>query len=225
MTTSHVRPHTRRIHSTMGRDSDRSHIHMRDTRTALFFEEWVSTHLPDGKIDVKSLYQPINPEDEDDIVPDQHAAFAISLARSRNGVHHHHRHHVMPTNGPSMLGGGTNSGPRTVSSALWRDLDLQALYNVPPTGNHNPDDQIILPDSYRILTSGGGPGEFFRERLNPDGLDLDSSQLDEMDDDDDNDTLNGDDSARARTLRYPVHRRAHGSPSAPGRRHRSGTPR
>ncbi|KAH8705374.1 Apc13p protein-domain-containing protein [Talaromyces proteolyticus] len=56
--------------------------------------------LPVEEIYVPPQYQPINPEDEDDVVPDQHAAFGI--ARAMDSV-------------------GRRSEP------AWRDLGLQEL--------------------------------------------------------------------------------------------------
>ncbi|MCJ1284061.1 hypothetical protein MMC26_003392 [Xylographa opegraphella] len=37
-------------------------------------------HLPHEPIYVPPQHQPLNPEDEDDVVPDQHAAFGIQRA-------------------------------------------------------------------------------------------------------------------------------------------------
>ena len=37
-------------------------------------------HLPHEPIYVPPQHEPINPEDEDDVVPDQHAAFGITKA-------------------------------------------------------------------------------------------------------------------------------------------------
>ncbi len=44
------------------------------------FEEFCKDKLPDDDIYVPPQHQPINPEDEDDVVPDQHAAFGIQKA-------------------------------------------------------------------------------------------------------------------------------------------------
>lgn len=38
------------------------------------FEDFCKDKLPDDEIYVPPQHQPINPEDEDDVVPDQHAA-------------------------------------------------------------------------------------------------------------------------------------------------------
>ncbi|KAK1140711.1 hypothetical protein N8T08_009912 [Aspergillus melleus] len=43
----------------------------------------VPSYLPIEDIYVAAQYQPPNPEDEDDVVPDQHAAFGIARAMER----------------------------------------------------------------------------------------------------------------------------------------------
>lgn len=43
----------------------------------------VPSYLPIEEIYVLPQYQPPNPEDEDDVVPDQHAAFGITRAMER----------------------------------------------------------------------------------------------------------------------------------------------
>lgn len=60
----------------------------------------VPSFLPVEEIYLPPHYQPINPEDEDDVVPDQHAAFGIARA---------------------MDAAGRRSEP------LWRDLGMQEL--------------------------------------------------------------------------------------------------
>ncbi|KAJ5620242.1 hypothetical protein N7510_004226 [Penicillium lagena] len=57
----------------------------------------IPSFLPIEEIYVSPQYQPSNPEDEDDVVPDQHAAFGITRAMERRRV------------------------------AIWRDLGLEAL--------------------------------------------------------------------------------------------------
>ncbi|CAK7267335.1 hypothetical protein SEPCBS119000_002496 [Sporothrix epigloea] len=53
---------------------------MHNPRTADLFEEVCKDRLPNDDIFVPPQHQPINPEDEDDVVPDQHAAFGIQRA-------------------------------------------------------------------------------------------------------------------------------------------------
>lgn len=59
----------------------------------------IPTYLPIEDIYLQPQYQPPNPEDEDDVVPDQHAAFGIARAMERR------------------------------REAVWRDLGLEALVN------------------------------------------------------------------------------------------------
>lgn len=54
---------------------------MHQPRTADLFEEFNRPpQLPNEEIYVPPHHQPPNPEDEDDVVPDQHAAFGITRA-------------------------------------------------------------------------------------------------------------------------------------------------
>ncbi|KAK2754500.1 hypothetical protein FQN54_006901 [Arachnomyces sp. PD_36] len=85
----------------MSKDSSPSHIHFHHPRLADVFEDFTRPHtslfsnlssnansspvtvpsfLPIEEIYVPPQYQPLNPEDEDDVVPDQHAAFGITRA-------------------------------------------------------------------------------------------------------------------------------------------------
>ncbi|KAJ5339651.1 hypothetical protein N7541_011610 [Penicillium brevicompactum] len=113
----------------MSKDSSASYIHMHQPRLADLFEEFTRPHasaattdphnpsdrdtnqygsaspttipsfLPVEDVYVAPQYQPPNPEDEDDVVPDQHAAFGIARAMDRR------------------------------REAVWRDLGLEALVN------------------------------------------------------------------------------------------------
>lgn len=56
---------------------------MQRARDADLFEDFCRDRLPDDEIYVPPHHQPINPEDEDDVVPDQHAAFGIQKATQR----------------------------------------------------------------------------------------------------------------------------------------------
>ncbi len=47
------------------------------------FEDFCKDKLPDDDIFVPPHNQPLNPEDEDDVVPDQHAAFGIQRATQK----------------------------------------------------------------------------------------------------------------------------------------------
>lgn len=56
---------------------------MHQPRYADVFEDFCKDKLPADDIYVPPHLQPINPEDEDDVVPDQHAAFGIQKATQR----------------------------------------------------------------------------------------------------------------------------------------------
>ncbi|GAB7363968.1 hypothetical protein MBLNU230_g4529t1 [Neophaeotheca triangularis] len=66
----------------MSRDSTHTHLHLHASSQADLLEAFTNAQskLPAETIDVPPHHQPLNPEDEDDIVPDQHAAFGIQRA-------------------------------------------------------------------------------------------------------------------------------------------------
>ncbi|CAJ0552108.1 Ff.00g060870.m01.CDS01 [Fusarium sp. VM40] len=68
----------------MNKDSSFTFIHMHRSRDADLFEDFCKDRLPDDEIYVPAVHQPINPEDEDDVVPDQHAAFGIQRATQKS---------------------------------------------------------------------------------------------------------------------------------------------
>lgn len=65
------------------KDSNHTYVHFTLSRTADLFEDFCKDKLPDDDIYVPPHNQPINPEDEDDVVPDQHAAFGIQRATQK----------------------------------------------------------------------------------------------------------------------------------------------
>lgn len=65
----------------MSKDSERSHVHLAMPRTALLFEDWNKHKLEFDDILVLPEHEPVNPEEEEDIVPDQHAAFGIAKSQ------------------------------------------------------------------------------------------------------------------------------------------------
>ncbi|KAI9860757.1 MAG: hypothetical protein M1813_005680 [Trichoglossum hirsutum] len=67
----------------MSKDSNRTYIHLNQPRVADLFEDFCRDHPPDDEVYVPPHHQPINPEDEDDVVPDQHAAFGITRAQQK----------------------------------------------------------------------------------------------------------------------------------------------
>ncbi|KAJ4423335.1 hypothetical protein N0V82_002063 [Gnomoniopsis sp. IMI 355080] len=70
-----------RIHTvTMNKDAQHTSIHLHRARDADLLEQFCRDRLPSDDIYVPAAHQPVNPEDEDDVVPDQHAAFGIQKA-------------------------------------------------------------------------------------------------------------------------------------------------
>jgi len=67
----------------MSRDSSHTYIHFTQARNADHFEDFCKEKLPADDIYVSPQNQPLNPEDEDDVVPDQHAAFGIQRATQK----------------------------------------------------------------------------------------------------------------------------------------------
>lgn len=65
------------------KDSSFTYVHFQRGRDADLFEDFCKDKLPDDEIYVPAHNQPINPEDEDDVVPDQHAAFGIQRATQK----------------------------------------------------------------------------------------------------------------------------------------------
>ncbi|OAQ80462.1 Apc13 domain-containingprotein [Purpureocillium lilacinum] len=68
---------------TMNKDSSFTYVHMHRAADAELFEDFCKDKLPEDDIYVPPQHQPINPEDEDDVVPDQHAAFGIQRATQK----------------------------------------------------------------------------------------------------------------------------------------------
>lgn len=81
-------------------------MHFTLSRTADLFEDFCKDKLPDDDIYVPPHNQPINPEDEDDVVPDQHAAFGIQRATQK------------------------------IKEPAWKDLGLADLMKKGPGGNN-----------------------------------------------------------------------------------------
>ncbi|KAF1941457.1 Apc13p-domain-containing protein [Clathrospora elynae] len=78
--TTTVTPHNTHI---MTRDSTATYLHMHHSHHADLLEQF--TNLTSSQLAPEDIYvpphlQPVNPEDEDDVVPDQHAAFGIQRA-------------------------------------------------------------------------------------------------------------------------------------------------
>lgn len=58
-------------------------MHLHASHHADLLEDFTRTKLPAEEISVPPHLQPLNPDDEDDVVPDQHAAFGIQRATQR----------------------------------------------------------------------------------------------------------------------------------------------
>ncbi|KAK6508228.1 hypothetical protein TWF506_010326 [Arthrobotrys conoides] len=67
----------------MSRDSNRTYVHFRLPRIVEQYEDYCRDKLPNDEVYVPPEHQPINPEDEDDVIPDQHAAFGIARAQQK----------------------------------------------------------------------------------------------------------------------------------------------
>ncbi|XWX00361.1 hypothetical protein V2A60_008381 [Cordyceps javanica] len=91
--------------SNMNKDSSFTYVHMHRAADADLFDDFCRDKLPDDEIYVPPQHQPVNPEDEDDVVPDQHAAFGIQRATQR------------------------------VDEPAWRDLGLASLMRKGPDAN------------------------------------------------------------------------------------------
>ncbi|KAI1124507.1 Apc13p protein-domain-containing protein [Nemania abortiva] len=98
-----------------------TYIHMQRPRDADLFEDFNKDQLPDDEIYVPPQHQPINPEDEDDVVPDQHAAFGIQKATQRN------------------------------KEPAWKDLNLAALMKQGPTPGRAGGAASAAKNPYRGL--------------------------------------------------------------------------
>jgi len=75
--------------------------------------------LPFEEIQLPPHLMPINPEDEDDVVPDMHAAFGINRALNQGG----------------QTGEGSGAGAQR--EPVWRDLGLEALLEDKPQSDGN----------------------------------------------------------------------------------------
>lgn len=64
----------------MNKDGHFTQVHLQRGRDADLFDDFTHDRLPADEVYVPPHHQPVNPEDEDDVVPDQHAAFGIARA-------------------------------------------------------------------------------------------------------------------------------------------------
>ncbi|KAG9592403.1 hypothetical protein KCU77_g1887, partial [Aureobasidium melanogenum] len=96
----------------MTKDSSHTYIHLHRSHHADLLEDFNRTHLPHEDIYVPPQYQPLNPDDEDDVVPEQHAAFGIQRATQRQ------------------------------QEPAWRDLGLDRILNEGPPKNQRQNEQL-----------------------------------------------------------------------------------
>ncbi|KAL2131161.1 hypothetical protein VTI74DRAFT_5448 [Chaetomium olivicolor] len=68
---------------TMNKDACYTYVHMHKSQHADLFEDFCKDKLPKDDIVVPPQLQPINPEEEDDVVPDQHAAYGVQKATQK----------------------------------------------------------------------------------------------------------------------------------------------
>lgn len=97
-----TRPHTSSNNTSFQQNpQSHTHPHVHTHNNTVTYGSSSPTHIPSflpiEEIYVLPQYQPPNPEDEDDVVPDQHAAFGITRAMERR------------------------------REAVWRDLGLEGL--------------------------------------------------------------------------------------------------
>ncbi|KAJ4355532.1 uncharacterized protein N0V89_003549 [Didymosphaeria variabile] len=147
----------------MSRDSNATYLHFHASHHADLLEDFTqsNTQLPDEEILVPHYLQPLNPEDEDDVVPDQHAAFGIQ--RATQGKKEIHWRDLgldeiarrAPADGTTS---GTNAGPAGASSraAALQTRDepvMLALRRRPGAGSASAS--VALPTSTAQASAGG----------------------------------------------------------------------
>lgn len=77
--------------------------------------------LPFEEIQLPPHLMPVNPEDEDDVVPDMHAAFGIQRALGGEQTASHQQ-------GVGVeMGTGERSGRGAQQEPIWRDLGMERL--------------------------------------------------------------------------------------------------
>ena len=102
------------------RDSTFSHIHMHAAHHADLLEDFTRIKLPAEEINVAPQHQPLNPDEEEDIVPDQHAAFGIQRAqqKTREPAWKDHSLHTLLSDAPPKQVGQASGGATVGTRAL-----------------------------------------------------------------------------------------------------------
>ncbi|KAF9736624.1 hypothetical protein PMIN02_005490 [Paraphaeosphaeria minitans] len=150
----------------MSRDSNATYLHFHASHHADLLEDFTQStnQLPDEEILVPQYLQPLNPEDEDDVVPDQHAAFGIQRA-TQGEKEIHWRHLGLEDIARRGHADGTSSGANTgPAGAASRAAALQtrdepvmlALRRRPGAGT--PSATLALTSVAAQVPAGGGGG-------------------------------------------------------------------
>lgn len=79
----HIICHFTHLTIPQNKDACYTYVHMAKSHHADLFEDFCKDKLPADDIYVPEHLQPINPEEEDDVVPNQHAAFGVQKATQR----------------------------------------------------------------------------------------------------------------------------------------------
>ncbi|KAL3472873.1 Apc13p protein-domain-containing protein [Aspergillus californicus] len=118
-----TRPHTSQTASLATSSTSSNAYHNHTVTYGSSSPALVPSFLPIEDIYVPPQYQPPNPEDEDDVVPDQHAAFGITRAMERR------------------------------REAVWRDLGLEGLVARGGTGggNGNGKAKVRIKEAGRLM--------------------------------------------------------------------------
>ena len=115
-------------HKLKSRDSSRTHLHLHASWHSDLLEDFTRTPLLPDEIFLAPQYQPVNPEDEDDVVPDQHAAFGIKQATQRT------------------------------KETVWKDLRLEELLKDGPSEGSNIGGLLRERKRATMNVSGAGGG-------------------------------------------------------------------
>ncbi|KAL2117958.1 hypothetical protein VTJ04DRAFT_7618 [Mycothermus thermophilus] len=71
------------VSTNMNKDGCFTYIHLHHSHHADLLEDFCKDRLPQDDVYVPPDLQPINPEEEDDVVPDQHAAYGVQKATQK----------------------------------------------------------------------------------------------------------------------------------------------
>ncbi|KAK7192160.1 Apc13 domain-containing protein [Paraphaeosphaeria sporulosa] len=148
----------------MSRDSSATYLHFHASHHADLLEDFTQSinQLPAEEILVPQHLQPLNPEDEDDVVPDQHAAFGIQCAtQGKKEIHWRdlglediaRRAHADGTSSGANTG-PAGAGPRAAASQTRDEPVMLALRRRPGAGAASAT--VALPNAAAQVPAGGG---------------------------------------------------------------------